>query len=77
MKEYLFEYLQILKNEQRYSLKTVDSYRRDIEKFAHFLDHEGINFKDVDVLIIRIFLTEEMNNEISKRSCKRRIIILF
>ena len=73
MNKYLYEYLEILKNEQRYSLQTIDSYRRDIEKFVHFLDHEGIDFKDVDLAIIRNFLSAEMDNKISKRSCKRRI----
>lgn len=73
MNEFLFEYLEILKNDQRCSLKTIDSYKRDIEKFLHFLDHEGIDFKDVDVAIIRNFLSEELKNKISKRSCKRRI----
>ena len=73
MNEFLFEYLEILKNEQRYSLKTVDSYKRDIEKFLHFLDKEGTDFKDADLLIIRNFLSEELKNKITKRSCKRRI----
>ncbi|MCQ2087415.1 MAG: tyrosine recombinase [Bacilli bacterium] len=73
MEELLFEYLDILKNEQRYSIKTADSYRRDIEKFNDFLNREGIDFKDVDAQIIRNFLSEEFENKIIKRSCKRRL----
>ena len=41
MNDYLFEYLEILKNEKRYSIKTIDSYKRDIEKFMEFMDKEG------------------------------------
>ena len=73
MNNYLFEYLEILKNEKRYSLKTIDSYRRDIEKFMLFMDKEGCSFKEVDIIIIRNFLSEELNNGITKRSCKRRL----
>ena len=73
MNDYLFEYLEILKKEKRYSLKTIDSYKRDIEKFMSFMDKEGCSFKEVDVIIIRNFLSEELNAGITKRSCKRRL----
>ena len=73
MNEYLFEYLNYLKTEKRYSLKTIDSYKRDIEKFMLFMDKEGVFFKEVDIIIIRNFLSKELNDSITKRSCKRRI----
>lgn len=73
MNEFLFEYLEILKNEKKYSLKTVDSYKRDIEKFIQFMDKEGCSFKEVDLIIIRNFLSQELHDGISKRSCKRRL----
>lgn len=73
MNEYLFEYLDSLKSEQRYSFQTIDSYRRDIEKFISFIEHEGLTFSEVDVQIIRNFLSYELKHKISKRSCKRRI----
>ena len=73
MNEYLLEYLNVLKNEQRRSLQTVDSYKRDIEKFIRFLEREGISFNEVDVAVIRNFLSDELKHKISKRSCKRRI----
>ena len=73
MNDYLLEYLEILKNEKKYSLKTVDSYKRDIEKFMQFMDKEGCSFKEVDIIIIRNFLSEELRKGITKRSCKRRI----
>lgn len=73
MNDFINEYLEILKNEKNYSEKTIDSYRRDIEKFSHFLDTQGVDFRDVDVIIIRNFLSDELKNKISKRSCKRRL----
>lgn len=73
MNDFLKEYLEILKTEQRHSIKTIESYRRDIEKFLLFLDNSDIDFKDVDILTIRNFLSNELANSISKRSCKRRI----
>ena len=73
MNDFLFEYLEILKNEKKYSLKTIDSYKRDIEKFLNFANKEGAGLKDVDLIIIRNFLSEELRNGITKRSCKRRL----
>jgi len=73
MNDFVNEYLDILKNEKKYSIKTIDSYKRDIEKFSHFLSFQGVDFRNINVLIIRNFLSEELKNNISKRSCKRRI----
>ncbi len=70
------EFLDHLKLERNYSSKTVDSYAEDIEKFFRFLNNEGILFDKVDVHIIRNFLTIELSNGISKRSCKRRLCSL-
>lgn len=69
-------FLDHLKLERNYSDKTIDSYRRDIDKFFDFLAEEGCLMDQVDTLIIRNFLTDELNSGISKRSCKRRICAL-
>ena len=50
------EYLQYLKNNLNYSEKTIDSYRRDIDKFFDFLSNEGILFDSVDKQIARNFI---------------------
>ena len=71
--KYEEEFLDHLKNERNYSPMTVDSYHRDIDKFFIFLLHEDCSLGDVDLIIIRNFLTEEINKGISKRSCKRRL----
>lgn len=73
MNKPLRNFLSHLEKERNYSPKTVISYQKDIEKFFVFLAKEDINMDDVDVLVIRNFLTVELNNGISKRSCKRRL----
>ncbi len=70
------DFLSYLSNELNYSSKTVDSYKFDIEKFFNFLNEEGVLMDDVDQLVIRNFLTEELNAGVSKRSCKRRLCSL-
>lgn len=67
------EFLDHLAYDRRFSPKTVQSYQFDIEKFFDFLLKEGTLMDEVDVIVIRNFLTDELNNGISKRSCKRRL----
>ncbi|MBE6136533.1 MAG: tyrosine recombinase [Erysipelotrichaceae bacterium] len=73
MNKYEADFLNHLQNERNYSPTTIDSYRRDIDKFFVFLAKEDCFMDDVDLIVIRNFLTEEINNGISKRSCKRRL----
>ena len=67
------EFLDHLKIARNYSVKTVSSYREDIDKFCDYIFREGVLLENVDVIVIRNFLTEELNQGISKRSCKRRL----
>ena len=67
------DFLNHLQEERKYSLETIDSYRRDIEKFFAFLNEEGILFDKVDAQIIRNFLSKELESGVGKRSCKRRL----
>ena len=67
------EFLNHLRNVRNYSEKTVISYQEDIDKFCEFIFKEGVLMEDVDTICIRNFLTEELKNGVSKRSCKRRI----
>lgn len=71
-----FDFLNYLKNELNYSEQTVKSYGYDLDKFFDFILKEGILMDDVDSIVIRNFLTDELNNGISKRSCKRRLCSL-
>lgn len=76
MNKPIHDFLEYLKYERNYSDKTVDSYKYDLEKFFAFLYKEGALMDDVDVIIIRNFLTDELNSGVSKRSCKRRLCSL-
>ena len=69
-----FEYY--LLNQRNYSPQTASAYLRDIDLFLNFIFKEGVDIKDVDVIVIRNFLTEELNRGVSKRSCKRRLCSL-
>lgn len=70
------DFLEYLKKERNYSDKTITSYQHDIEKFFNFILNEGVLMDDVDQIVIRNFLTEELNSGVSKRSCKRRLSAL-
>ena len=67
------EFLDHLKFERNYSDDTVKSYQADIEKFFKFLTKEGVLMDEVDIIVIRNFLTDELNSGVGKRSCKRRL----
>ena len=71
-KEFL-DYLKFVKN---CSDLTIESYKRDIEKFFVFLLHEDINMDEVDSIVIRNFFTKEITSGVSKRSCQRRLTAL-
>ena len=70
------EFLTHLKNEHNYSPATIKSYGEDIEKFFDFLLEEDILMDQVDIIVIRNFLTKELNSGVSKRSCQRRLASL-
>ena len=67
------EFVDYLQYDLQYSQRTVDSYTRDVEKFFVFLNEQGLRMDEVDLLVVRNFLTEELNSSVSKRSCKRRL----
>ena len=76
MKRYVAEFETHLRFERQFSEKTVISYIKDIEKFSKYLANEDLSFEGVTPLVIRGFLTDELNNGVSKRSCKRRLCAL-
>ncbi|OPZ34857.1 MAG: Tyrosine recombinase XerC [Tenericutes bacterium ADurb.BinA155] len=70
------EYCDFLRYERQYTPRTVDSYRRDIDKFFRYINGEGVLFDKVDKDIVRNFLTVEITDDISHRSCQRRMSAL-
>lgn len=71
----LDEYLSFLAA-RRASPRSIDSYRRDIERFFAFLESEGILFDKVSKDDIANFLYLEMKRGISRRSNARRLSAL-
>jgi len=69
------DYLESLKI-SRYSDHTIDSYKRDIDRFFEYLNKEGCLFDQVTKLHIRNFLSEELSRGVSARSCQRRMTAL-
>lgn len=76
MNKQIDDFMKYLLVERGYSQMTVKSYQYDIERFFRFLYKEGVLMDQVDSIIIRNFLTDELNNKVSKRSCKRRLCAL-
>lgn len=70
------EFLDHLHHERLFSERTLDSYRRDVEKFYNYLHSEGLGMDEVNAAVIRNFLSIELQNGISKRSCSRRLASL-
>ncbi|MFS4473727.1 tyrosine-type recombinase/integrase [Chryseobacterium sp. T20] len=72
MLEKFLEYLQF---EKRYSPHTVTSYKKDLEDFSHFFlrTESSGNLTKADKKIIRNFIVELSENDISKRSINRKL----
>ncbi|KAA0127414.1 tyrosine-type recombinase/integrase [Chryseobacterium sp. SN22] len=71
----LDKFLNYLQLEKRYSPHTITSYRRDLEDFSGFyLRTEGSeDFIQADKKIIRNFIVDLSEKEISKRSINRKL----
>lgn len=67
------EFKDYLKYNLNYSDKTIVSYERDIESFYLFIFAEGVDIDDVDLPIIRNYLSVQLSNGISKRTLCRRL----
>lgn len=72
MREKFLDYLQL---EKRYSPHTITSYRKDLDDFYSFyLKTEGSeNIVKADKKVIRNFIVELSENDISKRSINRKL----
>ena len=70
------EFLNYLAYERNFSKATVSSYQHDIDSFFEFLFKEDIDMEDVDQIVIRNYLTNELNRGLSKRSLSRKLSAL-
>jgi len=72
------KFLHFLEYEKRYSIHTLKSYSTDLQQFFNFL---SCNFKvekvkDISFQLIRGWITQLLNNNISSRSVNRKITTL-
>ena len=74
------EYIEYLLLQKGYSKHTADAYQRDIEHWYAFLQGEGMPFDDVDVKVIRNYMSAELSSPKeggnAKRSLARRMSCL-
>lgn len=67
------EFVTYLEEELNYSHNTCVSYEKDIESFYKFIFSQGYDISDVDVDLIRNYLSTELSNGISKKTLCRRL----
>lgn len=67
------EFLDYLRFNLNYSDKTILSYEQDIEAFYQYIFSQGVDIGDVDIAIIRNYLSDELKRNISKRTLCRRL----
>ena len=67
------EFKEYLKYSLNYSDMTIASYEEDIEQFYKYIFSEGVDINDVDLAIIRNFLSTQLENGIAKRTLCRRL----
>ena len=72
----LDKFLEYLKLDLNYSEKTIVSYEQDILSFSEYLSKNGENFRTVNQQIIRMYLSDQMEDGKSKVTCCRRIAAL-
>ena len=76
MNKAVSDFVYYLSHERNYSPRTVDSYKRDVESFFEFIFKEDVDMENVDQIVIRNYLTQELNRGVSKRSLKRKLCAL-
>jgi integrase/recombinase XerC len=71
----LDKFLEYLQFEKRYSPHTITSYKKDLEDFSHFYlkTESSEDISKADKKIIRNFIVELSENDISKRSINRKL----
>lgn len=70
----LDEFLRVIQVEKNFSVHTVKEYERDIMQFIEFLNLEGIeDFKEVEYLHARLFVTKLYEEKMSRATISRKI----
>lgn len=72
------EFCDYLSHQKRYSIHTVSAYKKDLEQFSQFLlsNYDTKSFKEANSPIIRSWIVQLIENNISPRSINRKISTL-
>lgn len=73
MEKLIDKFLMHLETEKNYSLKTVDTYKFNLEIFSLFLKKEQINYKKITYLELRQYVIYLYNKNLSKKSISQHI----
>jgi len=67
------KFLEHLKIDLNYSEKTIESYHQDIVTFQRYLNSKGQDLLDANPQLIRMYLSEQLEDGKTKVTCCRRI----
>lgn len=71
------QYLEYLQYQRHYSIKTIESYNRQINHFICFLNQEAIeDYNDVSYLMLRGYLTKLYEENLAKTSINHKLSAL-
>lgn len=70
------EFLDYLQYELNYSPKTIDSYERDVLHFYDYLRKEDVNIDDVDLHVVRNYMSTELSRGVTKKTLCRHLSAL-
>ncbi len=71
------QYLEYLQYQRHYSIKTIESYNRQIKHFIYFLNQEAItDYNDVNYLMLRGYLTKLYEENLAKTSINHKLSAL-
>ena len=75
---YVETFLKYLKYEKRYSVHTLVAYTTDLNQFRNFVQEQNLYQENVNIgfKTIRLWITNLLENKISKRSVSRKITTL-
>lgn len=67
------DYLRYLRYERNLSENTINAYQRDIRAFTEWLQTEGVDVFDVDIVVARTYLFQLNKEKLSKNSVSRKV----
>lgn len=71
--QWLEEFMSYLTNEKKYSAHTITAYQRDLTQFLEFLTEQEKTLPEVDYKILRYYMADLQNRDLSKTSISRKL----